>query len=167
MRSAALTPELARSAALTRSITRSLRLLPSSWERGFLQCNERVDLIQIQPTMHSQVHNGQRPYQCDQCEWSFRRLAHLQLHQKRHARLDGRVPEPGTPTPTGKLRFPCPQCDAVYVRYHDLTKHLNELHSETRFECYYCLSSFWSESTWLDHERNHVSGGLTNDTRIG
>ena len=107
--------------------------------------------------MHAHVHTGQRPHQCDQCEWSFKTLAYLRMHKKTHSRHNlHRGPGPHT----RKERFPCPQCDAVYVRSHDLKKHLNHFHSETRFECYYCVLNFSSESAWLDHERDHVSGGL-------
>ena len=104
--------------------------------------------------LHAHVHSGKRPHKCDQCDWTFRRITHLRLHQKTHARVCRRAPH------TGKPRLSCPQCDAVYVRTRDLKRHLSDLHSQTRFECYYCALSFWTESAWLDHERDHVSGGI-------
>ena len=39
-------------------------------------------------TRHLRKHSGDKPYKCLECEKSFSRSDHLQLHSKRHAQLN-------------------------------------------------------------------------------
>ncbi|XP_065187835.1 early growth response protein 1-like isoform X2 [Sycon ciliatum] len=77
-----------------------------------------------------------RRYQCEQCNRSFARSAHLQRHRRIH---------------TGEKPFTCFKCFRFYARGDYLRTHLTTQHNRTAMECEVCSEQYDTINKLLEH----------------
>lgn len=67
----------------------------------------------------SRIHNDHRPYPCDVCGSSFRRMVHMKQHRMLH---------------TGEKPFQCRYCGQDFRLKQELQRHMKTKHGETAAE---------------------------------
>lgn len=90
--------------------------------------------------MHMRAHQGERPYQCDQCDRKFRTACNLGAHKKlKHERTSH----------SGEKVFTCDECGAGFSQACNLGIHKKKKHSnsgpppgEKNFVCNICDARF-------------------------
>ncbi|NWW23190.1 ZN140 protein, partial [Falcunculus frontatus] len=58
--------------------------------------------------VHEQLHNGENPHKCSECEKSFSYRSYLIIHQRSH---------------TGERPYECGQCGKSFSKRSSLTRH--------------------------------------------
>ena len=96
------------------SARRSEETFCGSHRKENLICDK--SFIEVSRKHVQRVHTGEKPFQCKQCDMSFRWLCHLNTHQRVH---------------TGEKPFVCKQCD----------KSFSELGNLKRYHCVHTRAS--------------------------
>ena len=82
----------------------------------------RGDLVK-----HQWMHNGKKPYKCNQCDKYFSENWHLLCHQMIH---------------TGVKPYQCNQCDKCYSQKGHLVRHQVMHTGEKQYQCNQCEKYF-------------------------
>ncbi|XP_005098985.1 uncharacterized protein LOC101853001 [Aplysia californica] len=120
------------------------------------------------------THTENRPYQCSQCDLTFKHPSALKSHQRSHSdqkphrcnlcgfRARTRYEVDSHKTIHSDVRmFPCPfpGCTQKCKRKPDLTKHI-KTHSETaKFQCDLCQRKFKLKISLRSHIKSHLERG--------
>lgn len=117
--------------------------------KGLIKCSQCPDLFRFPEKyeIHLKLHNGIRPFTCDQCQKSYKKLYHLNRHKKTHS--------------VEQTVFRCSSegCDKTFSRKESLRSHLNLKHSgqpEKREMCDECGKSFVNISYLKTHKLSHL-----------
>ena len=90
---------------------------------------------------HELVHQGIKPWQCDQCQARFTKQANLITHQKIH---------------TGVRPFMCEECPKSFVSKSQLVAHRRAHSDERPFQCDVCSKAFKDKSSLKMHNMTHT-----------
>ncbi|NXQ43374.1 ZN398 protein, partial [Catharus fuscescens] len=111
------------------------------------------------------VHHGSctGPYECHECDLSFRNKQQFLLHQRSHTRRGVGVPRrpehglkpPARPPPPGKP-YKCSECESSFSHKSSLSKHQITHVGERPFTCGECRRSFRLQISLLMHQRIHA-----------
>ncbi|NXP41925.1 ZN398 protein, partial [Leiothrix lutea] len=111
------------------------------------------------------VHHGgcTGPYECHECDLSFRNKQQFLLHQRSHTRRGVGVPRrpehglkpPSRPPPPGKP-YKCSECESSFSHKSSLSKHQITHVGERPFTCGECRRSFRLQISLLMHQRIHA-----------
>lgn len=100
---------------------------------------------------HMRIHDGLKPFPCNQCHRSYMKLANLNTHIKESHRLNGE-----------KLVIPCTfeNCDKTFDKRHSLLAHLRYKHSnkvrpERTYICETCGKTFKTSWSLKEHMYHH------------
>ncbi|NXS57765.1 ZN398 protein, partial [Brachypteracias leptosomus] len=103
------------------------------------------------------------PYECHDCDLSFRNKQQLLLHQRSHPRRGvgvprrpdhGLKPQP-RPPPPGKP-YKCSECESSFSHKSSLSKHQITHVGERPFTCGECRRSFRLQISLIMHQRVHA-----------
>ncbi|NXQ32585.1 ZN398 protein, partial [Alaudala cheleensis] len=121
-----------------------------------------ADFSEIQRVI---VHHGgcTGPYECHECDLSFRNKQQFLLHQRSHTRRGVGVPRrpehglkpPARPPPPGKP-YKCSECESSFSHKSSLSKHQITHVGERPFTCGECRRSFRLQISLLMHQRIHA-----------
>ncbi|NXK81227.1 ZN398 protein, partial [Amazona guildingii] len=111
------------------------------------------------------VHHGScaGPYECHECDLSFRNKQQFLLHQRSHTRRGVEVPRrpehglkpPPRPPPPGKP-YKCSECESSFSHKSSLSKHQITHVGERPFTCGECRRSFRLQISLIMHQRIHA-----------
>ncbi|KAK3542543.1 hypothetical protein QTP86_028679, partial [Hemibagrus guttatus] len=104
------------------------------------QC-EKSFTRQIDVQRHQLSHTGEKPYQCSQCGKSFTRQSTLKSHWRIH---------------TGQKPYDCSECGKSFTRHSDLQRHQRVHTGEKPYCCLNCGKSFTRHSTLEAHQIIHT-----------
>uniref|UniRef100_A0A8C5KMI9 Zinc finger protein interacting with K protein 1 n=1 Tax=Jaculus jaculus TaxID=51337 RepID=A0A8C5KMI9_JACJA len=93
------------------------------------------------PNPKSQVHTGERPWECSECGKFFSQTSHLNDHRRIH---------------TGERPYECSECGKLFRQNSSLIDH-QKTHTGARpYECNQCGKSFSQKATLVKHQRVHT-----------
>ena len=91
---------------------------------------------------HSLIHTGEKPHNCNQCNYSTYQVSHLKKHIMKH---------------TGEKPHKCNQCDYTTIQSSTLKRHKRTHSGEKLHRCTTCESSFIQTNQLKVHMmRNHT-----------
>lgn len=90
-------------------------------------------------TAHLQVHDEDKPHQCNHCGKRFHKQAKLRIHLRVH---------------TGEKPYQCSQCGKYFSQAVNLKKHYRTHHTEDRpYHCMLCDRRFSLSFSLIKHQR--------------
>ncbi|XP_063375044.1 uncharacterized protein LOC134662701 [Cydia amplana] len=92
--------------------------------------------------IHKRVHNGDRPYKCEECDREFRQWSDLKYHK--------------VSLHSNQKHFKCEFCSKEFARKYSLSVHRRIHTGERNYKCEYCNKSFRASSYRLSHMRTHT-----------
>ncbi|XP_029463831.1 uncharacterized protein LOC115094716 [Rhinatrema bivittatum] len=120
------------------------------------------------PIMHQKKDMLEKPYKCQNCERQFRKLEHLQLHERSHKERQHKCPNCEKifsknsqlvihqRTHTGERPYQCPECEKSFIKKSHLIIHQRSHSSENPYKCTECKKSFSDNSCLKVHQRTHT-----------
>ena len=105
---------------------------------------------------HKSKHKSVRPYQCNQCDKSFKQDRHLRDHESRsHQQQRG---EDGDERSKDKVS--CHICHKTFKNQKNLKNHISNVHEGIKplFSCRFCDYSSTHKSNLSTHGKRKVSG---------
>ncbi|XP_066427157.1 uncharacterized protein [Molothrus aeneus] len=91
--------------------------------------------------LNEQLHDGEKPHTCMECEKSFRWSSHLIRHQRTH---------------TGERPYECEKCGKIFSQSSHLNTHQRTHTGEKPYECGECGKSFSQSSNLIMHQKIHT-----------
>ncbi|XP_055600344.1 gastrula zinc finger protein XlCGF7.1-like [Uranotaenia lowii] len=92
-------------------------------------------------------------FDCDQCNSTFKRRAHLQEHQRIHRK---------------ERPFVCTECGKQFVQSNQLTRHRNSVHRNLKpYQCEICGLRFGQTGHLDTHRRTHLGSTSSSRHRCG
>uniref|UniRef100_A0A669QC56 Zinc finger protein 777 n=1 Tax=Phasianus colchicus TaxID=9054 RepID=A0A669QC56_PHACC len=110
---------------------------------------------------YNEIQRG--PYECHECDLSFRNKQQFLLHQRSHTRRGVGVPRrpehglkaPARPPAPGKP-YKCSECESSFSHKSSLSKHQITHVGERPFTCGECRRSFRLQISLIMHQRIHA-----------
>ena len=97
--------------------------------------------------IHNRVHSGDRPYECDLCEFSCAQKDNLRIHKEFKHPMSGSL----------EKKFNCKICSAKFLTQGNLKRHIRT-HSDLKpYVCETCGKSFKDPGTLKQHTYKHGS----------
>ena len=142
-----------------------------------LKCNQ-FSYTSSHLTTHKEVHEGKKPFNCDQCEYTACSESRIKLHKKKHDGGDSKRSKVHKGTPVkckqyqfksfharnhrahkkahnGNLTFMCDQCDYLASCAGNLKRHIMKHTGEKPFKCDICDYSASNAHHVRTHKRKH------------
>ena len=86
--------------------------------------------------------NGERVWQCDECEYVGKRRGHLREHRIR----------------LHSSKFQCEVCEKSFGFSKDLKRHVAGVHGAVEYKCEQCNKFYKTKRVYEDHIKSHESG---------
>ena len=93
-----------------------------------------------------QVHSGEKPFVCSQCNYSCNQAGKLRINMRIHA---------------GEKPYSCKQCEYSSTRAHILKRDMLTHSGEKPFHCTHCTSSFTQRGNFKEHMSTHQGRGVS------
>jgi len=93
-----------------------------------------------QLTAHSQIHSGEKPFECNVCSKQFTEAGNLVVHSRIHS---------------GEKPYNCHVCNKAFSQSGHLHKHMMVHTGEKPYNCHMCGKAFSVPSALHTHESPH------------
>ena len=92
---------------------------------------------------HKFTHSKEKPFKCEICPKQFTQRYSLENHAKTYNSMSPEMHRETILKKQEKKRFPCNQCDNMFITLENVRNHKKVLHSDIRpFACNQCTKSF-------------------------